>query len=66
MCWSGVLFFSEDQLDQVIKAAAEWKATVMSEDDSILVGTTHNQEDGSPIRSSRTDDQWIELISRLS
>jgi len=66
MCWSGVLFFSEDQLDQVIKAAAEWKATVMSVDDSILVGITHNQEDGSPVRSSSTDLQGIELILRSS
>jgi len=59
MCWSGVLFFSHDQLDQVVKAAAEWEATVMSVDDSILLGTTHNQEDGSPVRPSTTQHEGL-------
>jgi len=59
MCWSGVLFFSQDQLDQVVKAAAEWKATIMSVDDSILLGTTHNQEDGSPVHPSITKHEGL-------
>jgi len=51
VCWSGVLFFSPNQLGELVKVVTEWKACIQSPDDSILMGITHSQVDGSPVRA---------------
>lgn len=52
ICWSGNLIFTLNKLEALVAAAKEWKETVMTSDESALLGFNQNPMDGSQVREA--------------